>query len=154
MNKRYYYQELGISQANLWSELLKYVLPQATEVEFAIGGVNDNLSVRLAEYSDLLVERHVDQIRWNFKQIGVSTFFKFRLAPNLKIFIASINKLGMWIDDLPEDPTFYHDKKKILWTISHSESIFWLLSSEEAQGLNQRGFSLSPIPSPISLDTG
>lgn len=114
-----------------WEDVLNYVLPRATHVEFNILYSDAELNQFLEKYKDAVVE-----IFKRKKKIYASgKVLRLELSDKVHEFVRSrsFEEYKNWI---LEDPSFYIDDKEVIATISHEDQIYlrpeWVDLSEFA----------------------
>ncbi len=101
------------------------------------------------ELEPFVIERFSSR-RWHqWLQPNAMPFCRLRLAPEVVEMIREIANIESWsAPEAPEDPTFFHGRTVLLWSVSHESEATILLNETLAAQLESEGTSLyNPQPS-------
>ena len=140
MTTRYSYcLELDDFDGSQWFRLIEYILTKADTLEVATSitkrttwrGTHDWQWSPPKSLRPFVQKQFRSAWKYGVQQPFETTYYQFQLAPAIIDFLLSIAGLNQWHanNGLPENPAFYADGENLLWTISHEE-VVWLLMTE------------------------
>lgn len=143
--------ELKEYQTEAWARVLDFAFKKSNLVQFVV--VNSRQVSSIIEKKSDVIDDFTSNYRWFNKQLGKSRFVQIELNNYLKKEIRDVECLEDWLFIYPEDPTFYLNVELIIWTISHSKTVFinekyykkGLIKEEECNSINEVMYDLSNI---------
>lgn len=118
-NRNYWIIEFIDGDEAKWKDVLNYILPLATHVEFNILYSDKNLKDFLKEYESSIVEI----IRKKDKIYSSGKILRMRITDQIVEFLEEKNYSDFknWF---LEDPSFYINDQEVVATISHEDQIY------------------------------